>query len=93
MIYALLIFGCAAPVASVWELGMTLEEFKGKNDRLELHYASIDSTVYTRGEMGVGIGTPYHWYTFVDGKLSSVEKGKYVSKPKPQEIEIKIDDK
>ena len=95
LICVLLIFGYATMqwAPTVWELGMPLEKFKSKNDKLTLRYTRIDSTVYTRyDELSIMDYRSYHFYTFIEGELVSVDMGKYRSKPQPQKIEIKIDD-
>ena len=96
----LLIFGCTLWIPTVWELDMTLEEFKAKNDNLILMRVTIvngiaDTVIYKRME-------PFdHWnsrpryytYTFVDGNLSVIDRvaRKPIPKePQTQKIEVEI---
>jgi len=95
LIIALLFIGCAYYamwIPTKWALGMSLEEFKKDNDKIVLHYASIDSLVYIRADAAKWEYSPqpYHWYTFVDGKLTEVKRGKYKAKPQTQKIEVEL---
>ena len=96
LIVALLVAGCASMkwIPTKWELGMSLGEFKKNNDKIVLHYASLDSSVYSRGDAYLHMHhRPYHWYIFVDGKLTEVKRGKYKPRPQPQKVEVEVKEK
>ena len=84
LLFALIIYGCAttkdtSPILHPnspgdFELGMTIEDFKDRNNGLEIYRAVADTVMYTKWEV-YGVDGKYQiGYLFFNGTLFEVKR-------------------
>ena len=71
LLILLLIVGCAinSQKATIYAMGMSVEEFKKKNNGLKLVEKNENGIVYLRKECSE---CNPHYYTFIDGQLKAI---------------------